>query len=177
MKKFVWILITFPFRLPTFSAFAPVVTESQRGKHTPFLRHTNIRISNSPLLLSKNEGFGGDSLASTVGLAAQPIVWVSLYNVATTGAGLPAGPFGLIGAFEGLSYVAMLVFCATALFRGKDREMTTTETVSLATLGLSLIAVAGLIADQGCIPNAKPILDYSAYVRVCDATPGLFGEP
>ena len=177
MKKFVWILIAFPFCLPTFSAFAPAVTILPTGKHTPFLQHTNTRVSSSHLLLSKNDESGGESLASTVGLAAQPVVWVSLYTVATTGAGLPAGPFGLIGAVEGLSYVAMLVFCATAVFRGKNREMTTTETVSLATLGLSLIAVAGLIADQGCIPNAKPILDYSAYVRVCDATPGLFGEP
>ena len=31
------------------------------------------------------------------GLVANPVVWCSLASVKTTGGGLPAGPFGLIG--------------------------------------------------------------------------------
>jgi hypothetical protein len=39
--------------------------------------------------------------------------------------------------------------------------------LSTWTLLLSLVVVTKLQADQGCIPNAKPILDYSAIVQVC----------
>jgi hypothetical protein len=35
--------------------------------------------------------------ASILGLASQPIMWWSLYTLKTTGCGLPAGPFGLLG--------------------------------------------------------------------------------
>ena len=41
--------------------------------------------------------------ASVLGLASQPIMWWSLYTLKTTGCGLPAGPFGLIGAAEGIA--------------------------------------------------------------------------
>lgn len=41
--------------------------------------------------------------ASVLGLASQPIMWWSLFTLKTTGCGLPAGPFGLIGAAEGIS--------------------------------------------------------------------------
>ena len=44
-----------------------------------------------------------DDILGSVGAISQPVVWVSLYFVATTGGGLPAGPFGLLGALEGLS--------------------------------------------------------------------------
>jgi hypothetical protein len=26
------------------------------------------------------------------------------------------------------------------------------------------------------VPNAKPLLDYSAYLPICETTPGIFGE-
>jgi hypothetical protein len=49
------------------------------------------------------------------------------------------------------------------------------ENLSVLSLVLGLLVVASLVADEGCIPNAKPILDYSAYVPVCEAKLGLFG--
>ena len=36
-------------------------------------------------------------IAAGAGLVANPIVWASLVSVKTTGGGLPAGPFGLLG--------------------------------------------------------------------------------
>ena len=42
----------------------------------------------------------GEKILGAVGLTAQPVVWFSLYYVATTGAGLPAGPFGLLGIWN-----------------------------------------------------------------------------
>lgn len=136
------------------------------------------------------------SMLDWVGIAVQPIVWISLVSVATTGGGLPAGPFGLLGAVEGLSYLLVVGLAGAAIWGGTRRSFvvgggrddddsssdspsstTVSERLSLATLGLALLVLVKLIADQGCVPNAKPILDYSAYVPVCDAqeTPGSFG--
>lgn len=124
--------------------------------------------------LQATENDSSNSILQNVGLASQPIVWISLYEVVTTGAGLPAGPFGLVGAVEGLSYVAVLGFAISGTL---GKESSFVEKCSQATIGLALLALGGLVVNQGCVPNAKPILDYSAYVKVCEATPGLFGEP
>lgn len=53
--------------------------------------------------------------ASIVGLASQPVMWWSLYVLKTTGCGLPAGPFGLIGAAEGISYLVIIGFVASSM--------------------------------------------------------------
>ena len=55
-------------------------------------------------------------LAAGTGLFANPIVLVSLYNVAATGTGLPAGPYDLLGALEGVSFLAVAAVVAAALF-------------------------------------------------------------
>lgn len=110
----------------------------------------------------------------TIGLAAQPVVWLSLYTVATTGAGLPAGPFGLVGATEGISYL-IVVGIVVSSFLTKSTNVAV-ERTSQVTLALALLTLASLVAQQGCVPNAKPLLDYSAYLPICETTPGIFGE-
>jgi hypothetical protein len=110
----------------------------------------------------------------TIGLAAQPVVWLSLYTVATTGAGLPAGPFGLVGATEGISYL-VVVGLVVSSFLTKSTNVAV-ERTSQVTLALALLTLASLVAQQGCVPNAKPLLDYSAYLPICETTPGIFGE-
>ena len=120
-----------------------------------------------------------DNILGSVGAISQPIVWVSLYFVATTGGGLPAGPFGLLGALEGLAYLSVVgLVIRRILVRDRTSGMLgKAENLSLLTLGASLLVLASLIAQQGCVPNAKPLLDYSNYVKVCNAeeVPGLFG--
>lgn len=54
-------------------------------------------------------GFG-----AAAGLIANPIVVVSLYNVASTGVGLPAGPYGIAGALEGVSFLIITVVIGAA---------------------------------------------------------------
>mmetsp|Transcript_80965 Transcript_80965/g.158954 ORF Transcript_80965/g.158954 Transcript_80965/m.158954 type:complete len:204 (+) Transcript_80965:607-1218(+) len=108
-----------------------------------------------------------DSVLERIGILAQPIVGISLLSVATMGGGLPAGPLGLVGALEGLSYVVVVVLALRALVT-PNPERTTSQQLSLVTLGLALVVLGLLLTTQGCIPNAKPLLDYSAYVRVCD---------
>ena len=57
------------------------------------------------------------SLVGVAGLISQPIVWSSLYLVRTTGGGYPAGPFGLVGLLEGLSYLAVVILAATSTWK------------------------------------------------------------
>jgi hypothetical protein len=102
-----------------------------------------------------------------VGIVAQPIVGISLISVATTGGGLPAGPLGLVGAVEGLSYLVVVFLAFQAIFTPSN-ERSTSQQVSLFTIALGFAVLLLVLTTQGCIPNAKPILDYSAYVRVCD---------
>mmetsp|Transcript_27933 Transcript_27933/g.43911 ORF Transcript_27933/g.43911 Transcript_27933/m.43911 type:complete len:199 (+) Transcript_27933:47-643(+) len=120
-----------------------------------------------------------DNIVGSAGAVSQPVVWLSLYFVATTGGGLPAGPFGLFGAVEGLAYLSVVgLVIRSIFFRDKASGILgTAENLSLLTLGASLLVLASLVAQQGCIPNAKPLLDYSNYVKVCnpEEVPGLFG--
>ncbi len=99
---------------------------------------------------------------NSIGLVSQPIVWVSLYSLATTGHGLPAGPGGAIGAVEGIAYLAVLVLAILP-----TTESSLEKNLSRASIALGLLVLAGVAAGKGCVPNAKPILDYSAYLPVC----------
>ena len=122
---------------------------------------------------------------AAAGLVAQPVVWTSLYFVVTTGGGLPAGPFGLLGALEGLSYVAVLGLVGASAFNkvstgsglppGRAGLLGAAEGLSYLTLVASLLALASLVVAKGCVPNAEPLLDYSAVLPVCKSDPGLFG--
>jgi hypothetical protein len=86
--------------------------------------------------------------ASILGLVSQPIMWWSLYTLKTTGCGLPAGPFGLIGAAEGVSYLVVIGFVGAAILS----KVTTGKGLPAGPLGLLgaaeglsfLSAVAGL---------------------------------
>ena len=131
------------------------------------------------------------AVVALFGLVALPVVWISLYFVVTTGGGLPAGPWGLLGATEGLSYLAIVGFSVWVLIKAITKSTTETrrsdeeesllldivERLSFLSLLAGLLALASLVVEQGCVPNAKPILDYSSYLPVCEAeqAPGIFG--
>eukprot|EP00535_Pseudo-nitzschia_heimii_P000988 CAMPEP_0197188696 /NCGR_PEP_ID=MMETSP1423-20130617/18307_1 /TAXON_ID=476441 /ORGANISM="Pseudo-nitzschia heimii, Strain UNC1101" /LENGTH=229 /DNA_ID=CAMNT_0042640601 /DNA_START=88 /DNA_END=777 /DNA_ORIENTATION=- len=124
-------------------------------------------------------GTGG--LLESTALASQPVVWISLYFLATTGHGLPAGPGGSIGAVEGIAYLvvvgsALLPASLTTPGGGEEGSGSSAlpvdvGTLSRATIALGLLVLASVAAGKGCVPNAKPILDYSAYLPVCGAEP------
>jgi hypothetical protein len=127
-------------------------------------------------------------LSGILGLISQPIVWSSLYLVRTTGGGYPAGPFGLLGLLEGMSYLIVVGFAAAFAWKNvivdsNDKKGVTSaedwaERASAISLVLALTVLLSLVVDRGCVPNAKPLLDYSDYLPVCIAedAPGLFGQ-
>jgi len=54
---------------------------------------------------------GKDSLYQTIGIVgvvSNIVCDYSLYILKTTGSGLPAGPYGLEGGIEGISYLAIV---------------------------------------------------------------------
>lgn len=121
---------------------------------------------------NENENSWNEStLWNLTGIAFQPLVWLSLLSVVTTGSGLPAGPFGIIGGLEGIAYLVVVGLAGSLLWKrlvSKNNEIIQSEKISLITVGLGLLALLSLVADQGCVPNAKPLLDYSEYVKVCN---------
>ncbi|KAG0610628.1 hypothetical protein M758_7G079500 [Ceratodon purpureus] len=100
------------------------------------------------------------------GLVANPVVAWSLYTLKTTGCGLPPGPFGLIGAVEGVSYLVVLgtvgwstytkVKTGSGLPSGPSGLLGAVEGFSYLSL-LAILVVFGLqYLDLGFIPGPVP---------------------
>lgn len=128
-------------------------------------------IIRSTIVLKNTQGDNGGEAQSTppsidsiLGITASLVVLFSEYTLKTTGCGLPAGPFGIVGAVEGLSYLGVVGICANAAskFFSEDEEGDTSARRIATTLGVSaaLVGIAVLtfqIADYGYIPNAVPM--------------------
>ena len=101
-----------------------------------------------------------------LGLVANPVMLWSLYTLKTTGCGLPAGPGGLIGALEGVSYLVVGGFVAAALYKkvtsgsglpaGPGGILGAAEGLSFLTAFAGLVVLGCQIVDYGYIPNAVP---------------------
>ena len=80
-------------------------------------RRTTIPVAcEAPETTDAEEGPGfTDGFLAAAGLFANPIAACSLYNVAATGSGLPAGPYDLLGALEGVSFLVVAGICVAAL--------------------------------------------------------------
>eukprot|EP00567_Pseudictyota_dubia_P008313 CAMPEP_0197438526 /NCGR_PEP_ID=MMETSP1175-20131217/5500_1 /TAXON_ID=1003142 /ORGANISM="Triceratium dubium, Strain CCMP147" /LENGTH=200 /DNA_ID=CAMNT_0042968277 /DNA_START=178 /DNA_END=780 /DNA_ORIENTATION=- len=101
------------------------------------------------------------------GTVAALIVFYSEYTLSQTGCGLPAGPLGVFGAVEGLSYLEVAGIFILSL----SNKMTTGSGLPAgkygalgAAEGLSFLAVFGGVAvlayqiiHYGYIPNAIPM--------------------
>ena len=120
----------------------------------------------------------GYRVVAVIGLAAQPVVWVSLWFVATTGGGLPAGPFGVVGLIEGLSYLTIVGYVGAALVSkvrtgsglpaGPSGLLGAAEGLSFVSVAAGLVVLAVIsLGDAGCVPNALPLADYSERIKVC----------
>jgi hypothetical protein len=115
-----------------------------------------------------NSSDGAFDAGGILGTIASIVVLYSEFTLKTTGCGLPAGPFGLVGAVEGVSYLGVVGICATAVVGLVSNKETNnspepTATGRLATtLGLLAVVVgiavlAFQVLDYGYIPNAVPM--------------------
>ena len=127
-------------------------------------------ITSRPLL----SGFDGVDFDTTgiLGILASMVVLRSEFVLKTTGCGLPAGPFGLVGAIEGVSYLGVVATTATAIVAatsdsknnndndndnniGLLRRLAISLSVSAIIFGIFVLVLQ--IFDYGYIPNAVPM--------------------
>ncbi len=91
----------------------------------------------------------------------------SLYTLKNTGCGLPAGPGGIVGAIEGISYLGVAGLLGASAY-AKKTTGSGLPAGPYALLGLAegvafVLALAGVyvgiaqIIDYGYIPNAVPV--------------------
>eukprot|EP00913_Durusdinium_trenchii_P021470 g20178.t1 len=89
------------------------------------------------------------------GIGASLVMAWSEWTLKTTGCGLPAGPFGLLGATEGLSYLAVVGLVVYQLFR-----LATNDTKKQS----SLVEVASFLALLVALAGLSLALDSSAMI-------------
>lgn len=136
--------------------------------HTAAGRNSFSR-SSGPIVCSGSSGpqEQATTAAALLGLVSQPVMWWSLYTLKTTGCGLPGGPFGLIGAAEGISYLVVIGFVAAALLSkvtsgkglpaGPGGLLGAAEGLSFLTAFAGLAVLGFQLADYGYVPEAVPI--------------------
>lgn len=99
-------------------------------------------------------------------VAACVVLW-SEATLKTTGCGLPAGPFGLLGALEGVSYLAIVgilgasisskVSTGRGLPAGPLGLLGAAEGLAYIAGALGIVVLGLQIADYGYVPNAVPV--------------------
>uniref|UniRef100_A0A7S2D9D0 Uncharacterized protein n=1 Tax=Haptolina brevifila TaxID=156173 RepID=A0A7S2D9D0_9EUKA len=145
------------------AGFAPTVHPQQSPSRSISL----VARSRAPAVVCSSAPQRQASLAASVlGLASQPIMWWSLYVLKTTGCGLPAGPFGLIGACEGISYLVVIGFVAASILTkvtsgsglpaGPGGLLGAAEGLSFLTAAAGLAVLGFQLADYGYLPEAVP---------------------
>ena len=82
-----------------------------------FQLKTSLSSSRNKLKVSmnNNDDSKNELIIGSTGTVANLICGYSLYVLKTTGCGLPPGPFGLEGAFEGISYLEVIGIVAWSL--------------------------------------------------------------
>lgn len=122
----------------------------------------NRTIRNPTAILSPSQ----QSVAIALSLPALPIVAYSEFVLFTTGCGLPAGPSGVIGAAEGVSYLVVGALVLASIFskvttgkglpEGPGKLLGAAEGVAFL-LAIVGVGVAGFTAYKyGGLPNAVP---------------------
>jgi len=105
-----------------------------------------------------------------VGIAGSLAALVMIYSefvLSQTGCGLPAGPLGLVGAVEGLSYLSVVGLGGYSIFQkvttgsglpaGKYGFLGLAEGLAFLALLGGVIVLGLQVTNYGYIPNAVPM--------------------
>ena len=101
------------------------------------------------------------------GLVASSIVLYSESVLFQTGCGLPAGPFGLVGAMEGISYLGVVGLVGFSLYTkirtgsglpaGPAGLLGAAEGVAFLAALAGIVVLIAQVTNYGYIPNAVPM--------------------
>lgn len=148
LKKSALVSLLMMLLLPCASAFHHQAVTLRR-------RHVELRA------VSEEGAYG------VLGSAASCVVLWSEFTLKTTGCGLPAGPFGALGALEGISYLTIIgiigASLSTKLKTGKGLPsgpgglLGAAEGLSYLAAAVGIVVLGLQINDYGYVPNAVPI--------------------
>lgn len=116
-------------------------------------------------ICANTEGTNNDAVAGVIGgagVVANVVVDYSLYVLKSTGCGLPSGPFGLVGAVEGVSYLTVIALIAwsvsckvktgSGLPAGPAGLLGASEGLSFLTILGGIVIAALNLGDFGYLP-------------------------
>jgi hypothetical protein len=156
-------LIALTTILPTLAFFTPY--KSSASVVSPFKFSGDSDNQNEFFSVGMSESDQG--VVGAVGTVASLITLYSEYTLKTTGCGLPAGPAGLLGLAEGLSYLSVVGIGAFSLYTKMKRGhglpagpgglLGAAEGLSFLAIVAGLIVLVFQIVDYNYIPNAVPM--------------------
>jgi hypothetical protein len=116
-----------------------------------------------PLLSSEKD----EIALGVVGTTMSVIMLGSEYVLKSTGCGLPAGPYGIFGAAEGISYLGVTALAAFSVYTkvktgsglpaGPKGVLGLAEGLSFLAITAGIVVLAFQVLDFGYIPNAVPV--------------------
>jgi len=153
---------------------------SKNQRHQKFVVRPFSTTHNTPSSSRLNLDSNDESDVSTVlladsdqlllGIASTTAGFITLYSeyvLKSTGCGLPAGPFGLVGAAEGVSYLGIVGMGAFSLYQkfktgsglpaGPGGILGLGEGLSFLAIVTGLVVFLLQIINFGYIPNAIPM--------------------
>jgi hypothetical protein len=151
--------------LTAFTARQSFVARVVVPQQLSFLQPTVLRMSTEEdgLLSSESD----QTLLGAAGSVAALVTLYSEFILKTTGCGLPAGPFGLVGAVEGVSYLGIVGLAGLSLYKkvktgsglpaGPGGLLGAAEGLSFLAILVGLVVVGFQVMDYGYIPNAVPM--------------------
>lgn len=108
-----------------------------------------------------------ESDQTVIGLSGTVMALVVLYSEFTlknTGCGLPAGPFGIVGFLEGISYLGIVGIAGYSLYNkvktgsglpaGPGGVLGAAEGLSFLAIVVGLVVLGFQVSEYGYIPNA-----------------------
>jgi len=169
------------FSSSTVFAFTPEPMNNLMHSSIRFPLHQRaiIRNNNNYYYLTKNYakedesdeeevvGSSDQLILGISGLVASSIVLYSESVLFQTGCGLPAGPFGLVGAMEGVSYLGVVGLVGFSLYTkirtgsglpsGPAGLLGAAEGVAFLAALAGIVVLIAQVTNYGYIPNAVPM--------------------
>ena len=155
--------VGFASNRPTVAIVPIVVQKALFSRATVVSRAQGEGDETTPLLMSVSD----QTLLGAAGTFAALITLYSEFVLKTTGCGLPAGPLGLIGAIEGVSYLGIVGVTAYSLYTkfktgrglppGPAGVLGAAEGLSYLAIAVGLVVLVLQVLNYGYIPNAVPM--------------------